>query len=65
MARYVSRPRSQGWVEDEHFSPEPGPVPMLTVDDHGYIDTGILDNMGDPIYRAPNPMGFCRDEEWG
>lgn len=28
------------------------------VADHEAADTGLIDEMGDPIMRAPNPMGF-------
>lgn len=34
------------------------------VPDHEATDTGLLDANGNPIMRAPNPMGFGRDGEW-
>lgn len=34
------------------------------VSDHEAADTGLLDMNGDTIMRAPNPIGFGKDEEW-
>lgn len=62
--RYRRPARSSGWVEDETFSPEPLPVPHLSVAEHGVVDTGLLWSDGEPVVRAPNPIGFGRDEEW-
>lgn len=64
MPRYFSAPRGSGWVEDEHYSPEPGRISELSVPEHVAADTGLLDANGDSIMRAPNPMGFGRDTEW-
>lgn len=58
MSRYFVRPRASGWVEDEWFSPDPGRISEPLVPDHVATDTGLLDKNGDPIMRAPNPMGF-------
>jgi len=66
MSRYFSRPatvsqkeivRSAWWESDPL-------LPSLTVPDFVAIETGLLDAHGDPIMRAPNPMGFGRDGEW-
>lgn len=60
MARYFTKRRSKsfddGWVDRE-------PVAELipTVCDHEATDTGLVDLSGDPIMRAPNPIGFV----WG
>lgn len=36
-----------------------GPMlPALSVTDHKPIDTGVFDQHGDPIMRAPRGMGF-------
>lgn len=35
-----------------------------TVCDHEAVDTGLIDQDGNMILRAPNPMGFGRDDEW-
>lgn len=66
MSRYFTRPRALRafWVEDEHFSPDPTPSPQLTVSDHEATDTGLIDLNGDCIMRAPNPIGFGKDDEW-
>ena len=67
MSRYFTRARPldfQGapvsWIEaiDQPM------IPNLTVDDHIAVDTGLVDQSGDPIMRAPNPIGFGRDGEW-
>lgn len=63
MARYFTQPRSF-WVEDEHYSPEPGRISEPHVPEHVATDTGLLDARGDPIMRAPNPVGFGKDGEW-
>ena len=62
MPRYVTRPKAtrprMEWDDDVPL------VPSLTVDDHEAVCTGILDSNGDEIWRAPNPIGFGRDEDW-
>lgn len=40
------------------------PRPQVTRSDDEATDTGLLDVNGDPIMRAPNPIGFGRDDEW-
>lgn len=61
MSRYFTRPQLKAaapcsrWYDDEPL------LPALTVDDHEAVPTGLVDRHGDPIYRAPNPMGFGRD----
>lgn len=61
MARYfvqrAKRPTSEYW-EAEPFRPH------LSVCDHEPIDTGLVDLNGNPIMRAPRPVGFGRMEEW-
>jgi len=57
MTRYFSRPRSLikprcDWDDDYPL------LPNLTVDDHTAVETGLIDERGDPIMRGPNPMGF-------
>lgn len=66
MARYFAkRPRAEGWVADDLYDDERGSHrPDLTVDEHVAVDTGLLDADGNTIMRAPNPVGFGRDEEW-
>lgn len=66
MSRYfVKRPRAEGWCGDDLFDDERGGfTPPITVDEHVATDTGLLDVDGNEIWRAPNPVGFGRDEEW-
>ena len=60
MARYIfGRTKAMdcdSWEGDRPAAP--------TVVEREPYDTGILDQYGVPIYRAPNPVGFCRDDEW-
>lgn len=50
------------WVEDETFASEGPMLPALSVSDHEATDTGLLDQHGDCIMRAPNPVGFIWEE---
>lgn len=71
MSRYFTRPshhirrvtemmgRPRAAWDDEYPM-----LPHLDVPDHEAADTGLLDHRGDPIMRAPRPMGFGRDGEW-
>lgn len=61
MTRYFTW--ASGWVEDETYSPDTGPLPTITVPEHEATDTGLLTANGDSIWRAPNPMGFGKDNE--
>jgi hypothetical protein len=62
--RYFTRPRGNlPLFVEPHWSDE-SLKPSLTVSDHEAVDTGLLDNRGDPIMRAPLPIGFGRNEEW-
>ena len=56
MTRYFTR--GSGWIEDETFAPDPGPLPSVHVPEHNATDTGLLDAEGKRIWREPNPMGF-------
>lgn len=62
MSRYFTKPRA--WVADDLYADDAPMLPALTVSDHEATDTGLLDHNGDAIMRAPNPVGFGRDEEW-
>lgn len=66
MPRYFSkRPRAEGWAGDDLFDEERGGfMPSITVDEHVATDTGLLNADGNPIMRAPNPVGFGKDDEW-
>lgn len=59
MTKYYSAPKSlcvdldiNGWRHDRvsHGTP--------SVSDHVATNTGLLDKDGNPIMRAPRPMGF-------
>jgi hypothetical protein len=69
VPRYFTQPNrpkssdsSRGGYDPDDWNPL---VPSLEVDDHIAVETGIIDERGDPIMRAPNPVGFGRDGEWG
>jgi hypothetical protein len=64
MSRYFSAPKATKsfYVEDEVWTS--AMIPSLTVTDHEATDTGLLDANGDSIWRAANPMGFGKDDEW-
>lgn len=64
MSRYAKGRIRAGWIEDDTFSPDPGPLNSLTVDDHEAVETGLIWETGEPIMRIPNPIGFGRDDEW-
>lgn len=64
MSRYFSVPRAASWIEDDYYSPDAASAHIPSVPEHEARDTGLIDARGDAIWRAPNPLGFGRDEEW-
>ena len=57
--KYVTRPRSAQWDELQE-------TPMLegrTVHDREPVDTGILDQDGQSIFRVMSPIGFIEMRE--
>lgn len=62
MPRYFIRTRRAS--DDDDCWPEPAMNHVPTVCDHEAVDTGLIDSDGNMIMRAPNPMGFGRDDEW-
>ena len=62
MPRYFTRPRS--YVADDLDAGDGPMILEISVPEHEATDTGILDANGDPIMRAPRPIGFGRMEEW-
>lgn len=60
MSRYFTQPRKPraAWGDNEPL------LPSLTVSDHRPVDTGLVDRHGNPIMRAPRPVGFGRDSDW-
>ena len=64
MSRYFVAPRASlrvdnGGMQDDEPQCIPGSMP-----EHVASNTGLLDWNGDPIMRAPRPIGFGRMEEW-
>lgn len=58
MPRYFvqrRRPRAD-WDDDDWPEPPLNHIPIVC--DHEAVDTGLVNENGDPIMRAPNPMGF-------
>lgn len=66
MSRYFVQPRRQppARSSDDDWVPIGNVWHIPAVPDHEATDTGLLDAHGNPIMRAPNPMGFGRDGEW-
>lgn len=64
MPRYFTVRKSRAWVEDEDAWGEGSPVGVPMAWEHEATDTGLLDAEGDCIMRAPNPVGFGKDDEW-
>lgn len=62
MRYFVARRTRSLWVGDDVWVEPANHVP--TVSDHEATDTGLLDANGDTIMRAPNPIGFGKDDEW-
>lgn len=64
MSRYFTarHPKSL-WVADDDIWSD-GETHLPTVSDPEATDTGLLDAKGEIIWRAPNPVGFGRDEDW-
>jgi hypothetical protein len=60
MPRYVvrtNRPRSL-WVEDDHDMPDLRSDPLPMVSEHVAVNSGLLDQHGNTIWREPDPIGF-------
>jgi hypothetical protein len=57
MPRYFSRPRAF-YVEDDHAMPEMRHDPLPTVSEHVAVDSGLLDQHGNTLWREPDPIGF-------
>lgn len=64
MPRYITRAAKPVYIETPLWGDEVGVTPSLTVDEHVPQFTGLLDSKGDEIWRAPNPVGFGKDDEW-
>lgn len=58
MPRYRVKPVRSDWDDWDDWKTF---APALTVDvDYG-VDTGLLDQHGNPIFKQPNPIGFHAD----
>jgi hypothetical protein len=53
VSRYFTRCAPEGQWDDPL-------LPHLSVPDHVPADTGLIDQDGNTIWRAPNPVGFHR-----
>jgi hypothetical protein len=53
-------PRLLDWGDD--WWPSRETVDVIVADEAGAVDTGLLDQFGQPIRRRPvrRPVGFCR-----
>lgn len=56
---YLIRPKA----DDDWWSNGPL-IHNVTVDERKEVDTGLVTDKGQKIYRVPPPIGFGRDEEW-
>jgi len=64
MTRYFTRPtRARVRADYDECWPDPF-INIPSVCEHEATDTGLIDVLGDTIMRAPNPVGFGKDEEW-
>lgn len=61
MSRYFTRPQPKAIAPRAAWYDDTPLLPALTVDDHETVHTGLVDKHGDPILRAPNPIGFGCD----
>lgn len=64
MARYFIIRARPVRAEDDDYYPTRNSWFIPTVSDHEGTDTGLVDQNGNAIMRAPRPMGFGRDDEW-
>lgn len=63
MSRYFVQRRQPPKADDWDY-PVGNSWFIPTVPDHEATNTGLIDANGDPIMRAPRPIGFGRDDEW-
>lgn len=63
MSRYVrrtGRPRASQVDPDQDWSF----FPSLQVDEAKWVNTGLVDDAGNKIWRGPDPLGFGKREGW-
>ena len=63
MTRYFIQ-RARVRADDEYYPDDWAAQCIPTVCDHEATDTGLIDVDGFSIMRAPNPIGFGKDDEW-
>ncbi len=61
MPRYFTRPAKAKVRADDEWYSDPF-INIPSVCEHEATDTGIIDERGDCIMRAANPVGFIWDE---
>lgn len=64
MTRYFVQRKPQPVRSYDDWEPIGNAWHIPAVSDHEAADTGLLDANGECIMRAPNPIGFGKDEEW-
>lgn len=63
LVKYVARHVRNNEDEEEWYDYYPAPhVPY--VDESSLQPTGLVDALGVPLWRVPNPIGFGRKLEW-
>lgn len=64
MVRYVTRAAKPLYVETPLWGDAPDALlPSLSVDGEKEINTGLVDDKGNSIYRLQAPIGFGRECE--
>lgn len=58
MSRYFVQRKPRAVRSYDDWEPIGNAWHIPAVPDHEAADTGLIDANGDPIMRAPNPMGF-------
>lgn len=56
MPHYFTKPKA--WIADPLTEDDYPMSHIPTVSDHEATDTGLVDEHGNTIWRAPEPMGF-------
>jgi hypothetical protein len=68
VSRYFTRAPRAGkplYIETPLWHDAPDALlPHIDVPEHESSFTGLLDDKGEEIWRAPRPVGFGRDKEW-
>lgn len=68
MARYFTQPSAvivpEPMIWENTYISRTAMVPGVCASDFVATDTGLLNSRGERILRAPNPVGFGKDEDW-